>query len=114
MTKAHISESEFQRQVVQLARLWGWRVAHFRPARNGRGGWLTPVAADGAGFPDLVLVHPKRHLLAFAELKSDNGRIRPEQEEWLADLRAAGIEAFVWRPRDWGKIESFLREGKEE
>ena len=54
-------------------------------------------------FPDLVLVHPQRQLLAFAELKSDNGRIRPEQAAWLAELRAvgplpaAGIPAFLWR-----------------
>lgn len=103
-----IPERSFQRQVIQLAKLYGWRVAHFRPARGARGRWFTPVMADGAGFPDLVLVHPGRQLLAFAELKSDNGRIRPEQEEWLADLREAGIAAFVWRPRDWEAIQAFL------
>ncbi|MBA2225616.1 hypothetical protein H0921_05500 [thermophilic bacterium 2918] len=57
----------------------------------------------------MVLVHPQRQRwdrsqrLAFAELKSDSGRLRPEQEEWLAELRAmgplpaAGIPAFLWR-----------------
>jgi hypothetical protein len=106
--KLKISERVFQRQVVRLAKLYGWRVAHFRPAQVARGRWLTPVMADGAGFPDLVLVHSRRQLLAFVELKSDSGRIRPEQEEWLADLRAAGIAAFVWRPRDWPAIQAFL------
>ena len=69
---------------------------------------MTPVAADGAGFPDLVLVHPRRQLLAFAELKSDRGRVRPEQEAWLADLREAGVVAFLWRPSDWAAIQAFL------
>jgi hypothetical protein len=98
MSTLPLPERDFQRQVIQLARLYGWPVAHFRPACNGRGGWLTPVAADGAGFPDLVLVHPRRRLIAFAELKSDDGRVRPEQEEWLTALRAAGVSAFLWRP----------------
>lgn len=106
--KLKISERAFQRQVIRLAKLYGWRVAHFRPAQAARGRWLTPVMADGAGFPDLVLVHPRRQLLAFAELKSDNGRIRREQKEWLADLRSSGVVVFVWRPSDWEAILAFL------
>jgi hypothetical protein len=39
--------------VIDLPHLLGWRAAHFRPARTATG-WRTPVAADGAGFPDLV------------------------------------------------------------
>jgi hypothetical protein len=49
---------------------YGWRAAHFRPARTAKG-WRTPVAADGAGFPDLVLV--RRTRIVAAELKS--GRV---------------------------------------
>jgi hypothetical protein len=105
-----LPEHDFQRQVIELARFCGWRVAHFRPAQAARGRWLTPVAADGAGFPDLVLVHPRRRLIAFAELKSDRGRVRPEQAAWLAALREAGVAAFVWRPRDWAAIQAFLME----
>ena len=63
-------EDDWQRQVVDLARLRGWRVAHFRPARTERG-WRTPVEADGAGFPDLLLVRGAQ-LLA-VELKTDAG-----------------------------------------
>ena len=51
----------------------GGRVAHFRPPRTVHG-WRTAVAADGAGFPDLVMVRGSR-LLA-AELKSERESLR--------------------------------------
>lgn len=43
-------ERQWQAQVIELARILGWRVAHFRPALT-KHGWRTPVQADGAGFP---------------------------------------------------------------
>ncbi len=57
-------EADFQAQVIDLLHLHGWVVAHFRPARTAKG-WITPVAADGAGFLDLLAVHarPGRVLL---------------------------------------------------
>jgi hypothetical protein len=103
-----ISEREFQRQVLKLARLTGWLAAHFRPART-RDGWRTPVEGDGAGFVDTVLIHPGRGLVLFRELKTDTGRLTPEQERWLAALTAAGADAGVWRPKDWQTIEAILR-----
>lgn len=36
-----VTEAQFQAAVVDLARLAGWRVAHFRPARTSHG-WATP------------------------------------------------------------------------
>jgi VRR-NUC domain-containing protein len=104
-----VSEFELQRAVVEAARLFGWLVAHFRPARTARG-WRTPVAADGAGFPDLVLVKPGR--LVFAELKAATGRLSDEQARWLAALGLSErCEVYVWRPADWldGTIEARLR-----
>jgi hypothetical protein len=61
-----MTERDFQRAVVELARLMGWRVHHTRPALTQRGRWLTPIQGD-AGFPDLVLCRPPR--LVLAELK---------------------------------------------
>jgi hypothetical protein len=88
--------------VVEVARLAGWRVAHFRPARTAKG-WCTPVTADGAGWPDLVLVRPPR--IIFAELKSESGKVRPEQTEWLSVLRLLpGAETHLWRPADWDAV----------
>jgi len=110
-----VSEEQLQKAVIDCARLLGWRVAHFRPARVMRGGretWETPVAADGKGFPDLVLVSRRQRRLMFVELKADKGVVSHDQAAWLADLiRCDGVDAHVWRPQDWieGEIERVLR-----
>jgi len=95
-----ISEAHFQRQVLDLARILGWTVAHFRPARTDAG-WRTAVAADGAGYPDLTMV---RDRLVIAELKTDIGRPSLAQRDWLEKLERAGIETYLWAPRDWTAI----------
>jgi VRR-NUC domain-containing protein len=102
-----MSEAELQDAVIDLAHLLGWQVAHFRPARTDRG-WRTPVAADGAGFPDCVLV---RDRVVYAELKSSKGALSVAQRRWLDSLDRAGAEVYIWRPADWtsGAIEQVLR-----
>lgn len=95
-------ERDFQKAVVELAQLAGWRVAHFRPAKTSKG-WRTPVAADGAGFPDLILVREGR--LVVAELKSGTGRVSEEQQGWLDAFETVpSTEVFVWRPDDWDQV----------
>lgn len=74
-----VTEAQFQRQVLQLAVLTGWRTAHFRPAQNSRGEWRTAVAGDGKGFPDLVLV---RETVLFVELKVGRNKLTTDQVEW--------------------------------
>jgi VRR-NUC domain len=106
-----ITEKQFQKQIIQFARMHGWRIAHFRPAQNSKGQWRTPVTADGKGFPDLVLV--RGVYLIFAELKTDKGRLQPEQKQWLEALDTVGItanavKAVVWRPENWNEIERVL------
>ncbi len=100
-----ISEAEFQRQVMQFAKLHGWRTAHFRKAQRQNGTWLTPVAGDGKGFLDIVLV---RHRLLFVELKTERGKLTPEQEAWVQALEDADQTVYVWRPSDWKLIEMVL------
>lgn len=70
-------------------------------------GWRTPVAADGKGFPDLVLV---RDRIVVAEIKGSD-RVKPEQRAWLDAFRLAGTEAYVWTPETWaaGEVERILR-----
>jgi hypothetical protein len=65
--------------VIEAAHVYGWRCAHFRPART-RHGWRTAVAADGAGFPDLVLIHPGRREIIARELKA-SGLAKPSREQ---------------------------------
>jgi hypothetical protein len=95
-------ERDFQRAVIDLARLTGWRVHHTRPALTRRGRWLTPIQGD-AGFPDLVLVRAGR--VIFAELKRVGGKPTAEQQAWLEALQAcAGVEVYLWTPDDWEAI----------
>lgn len=98
------SESDFCKQVIQLARLYGWKVAHFRPAMT-KHGWRTPVQGDGKGFPDCILV---RNKVIVAELKSEKGKPSAEQVEWLDRFRAAGCEAYLWKPEDWDDLVAIL------
>ena len=101
-----MSEAAFQRRVIETAKLYGWRTHHARPARTQRG-WRTPIEGH-AGFPDLVFV--RRGRLILAEVKSELGRLRLDQETWIQALRAvAGIEVYVWRPSDWPAVLEALR-----
>jgi hypothetical protein len=103
-------ENEWQRQVIQLAHLHGWRVAHFRSVcvarKDGSTRWQTPVEADGEGFPDLLLCKPGKIIVA--ELKRDDGRVSTEQREWLHTFELAGVAAYTWRPRDWAEVLAVL------
>ena len=94
-----LSEADFLRRIIDQAHAQGWIVAHFRSARvlkDGEETWRTPVQADGAGFPDLVLVRGPR--LLFVELKSAEGVVSPEQQVWLKALAATKVEVYVFRP----------------
>jgi hypothetical protein len=100
------TEAEFQDQIIELAHLFGWRVAHFRPAQTRRG-WRTPVSADGQGFPDLLMT--RRNRCIAAELKSAGGKVSADQTAWLEAFGAAGIEDHVWRPSDFDAVVEALR-----
>ena len=104
--KLTISENNFLKTVIDLGKLYGWRIAHFRHALQRDGRYLTPVQADGAGFPDLVMTREGR--LITAELKTERGKLTWKQAVWLDDL-APCAEVYVWRPSDWDKIEEILR-----
>lgn len=109
--KPTLDEKALTANVIDVARIFGWRVAHFRsvPVKRGPGVvWQTPVQGDGAGFPDLVLV---REEVLWIELKVGGNTLSQLQAEWLEALREAGEEAFVWTDSDWfaGVIEARLR-----
>jgi len=103
----NLLESEWQAQVLHLARLYRWRVHHCRPAMNGRGRYSTPIQGH-PGFPDLVLSGHGRVL--FVELKTDAtaSKLTGEQAAWRDVLLAAGVEWFCWRPRHLGEVRETL------
>lgn len=101
--RARITEADWQTTVVDLARLRGWMVAHFRPARTAAG-WRTPVAYDGTGFPDLILARDGRVLVL--ELKTDTGRVTIHQRDWIREL---GGHAHIIRPRDFDYLQDLLQ-----
>lgn len=121
-------EAEFQSQVVEYARLNGWRLIYHT--------WNSERSEPG--FPDLVLVRGSE--LVFAELKAQNGRVSQEQLNWNLGLTCVSeavreavavvvsgvpdgavatpvsarhglprVEAHIFRPSDWPEIESTLR-----
>lgn len=101
-----LTEAAFQQQVLQLAGFYNWRCYHTHDSRRSQ-----------KGFPDLVLVRPPE--LIFAELKTDKGRVRPEQQEWLDDLvrvvdheESGVVNVYLWRPRDFDKLHARLARGR--
>lgn len=96
-----------QKGIIELARRRGWRVAHFPAVRDHTGYWRTAVAADGRGFPDLLLV---RDRVVAAEVKGDGDRLRADQEQWITAFRLARVETYLWTPKDWsaGIIDEIL------
>jgi len=92
-------EQDFQDEVTSIADKNGWLWFH-RPYGAGQ---------TRRGWPDLVLVHPRRKLLLFRELKINHGVLKKEQSEFLDALRAIGADAKVWRPKDLNEILKVLR-----
>jgi len=100
-----LTEAQHQEAVIDLARACGWLVYH---TLNSRG--------SESGFPDLVLVRGAR--LVFAELKSERGKVKPDQQVWLDALAVVKgsydetvediVEVYLWRPSDWREIEQVL------
>lgn len=83
-----ITEAEFQRQILQAAKTFGWLRYHTRYS-----------IGSVLGYPDLTLVKPPR--VIFAELKKQTGKTSPEQDVWLGCLRdCPGVECYLWRPSD--------------
>lgn len=90
-----LTEQQWQTQVVALARQFGWEVFHAPANRPNSRGHVQNIAA---GWPDIVCLGHSRAL--FLELKSEKGRIRPEQITTLRRLAEAGCETALWRPSD--------------
>lgn len=92
-----LTEVQFQRQVVDIAKLCGWRVYHPFLSKWSDKGW-----------PDLFMVRGDRAVAL--ELKSAKGKTSAAQEDWIESLGAVeGIVARIVQPGDWAWIEGLLR-----
>jgi hypothetical protein len=91
-----LRERDWQEVVVAYARITGWLVYHTHDSRR-----------SAPGFPDLAMTRGGR--LVLAELKTETGRLRPEQARWIEALSAVrGMEVHVWRPSDWVRVRDAL------
>lgn len=93
-----VPEREFSRAFEQALEYAGFKlVYHTYDSRR-----------SAAGFPDYVALNISKKRVLFVELKSERGRIRPEQAAWIAALGHCGQEAYIWRPSSWPEIERVL------
>lgn len=100
---ARMTEDALDRFALDAAKTGGWDLAYHTHRSQ-----YSP-----AGFPDRVFIHTERGLVVVAELKGYDARGRlglpsPEQLDWLAGWRAAGVPAFLWVPDDTGLIADVL------
>jgi len=109
-----ISETAFATQVEHLLRQYGWRFMHIKPSVMQSGRWASSMNPEGKGYPDYTAV--RRGRLLFIELKSERGKISPDQEEWLDDLINVArhtnfqeIQVYEWRPHMVEEISEILR-----
>jgi hypothetical protein len=93
-----MSEEALLQTVLDLCRYRHVRAVHFPPSYTARGRVITAYRGDGKGWPDLHLTGPGGVL--YRELKSADGKLTPDQAQYIADLRAAGQDVDVWRPAD--------------
>ncbi len=83
-----MTEAQFQRMVIAAAKQLGYRVYHT---------WVSIKSEPG--WPDLAMWRGKRFLLA--ELKGPKGKLTAAQEQTIKELREAGLEVYVWYPKDY-------------
>ena len=93
-----MSEQVWQQQFVQLAGYLGWKHLHVRRSLGRGRKWVTATNIDG--WPDLHLWHETTQRTIYVELKSEAGRLRPQQIDVLGSLTRAGQEVYVLKPSD--------------
>ena len=94
-------EEQLLADIRALATRLGWLCYHTHDSRRSQ-----------AGYPDLTLTNGRR--VIFAELKTATGKPTQEQATWLALLRHAGQECYLWRPADWPEVVRVLSQGEGE
>lgn len=101
-----ISEKAYQKQITDLATMYGWRWVHFGDSRNTNKHGQQFGDKNAAGFPDLLCIRPPE--MVVIEVKRELGKTKPNQDEWLADFAASGIDAYVSRPSNFDEVRERL------
>ena len=87
-----MSERQLQEAIIEAAELHRWMVYHTYDSRRSK-----------AGFPDLMMV--RDGVLLALEMKTESGRLTPEQTEWIDALQSVpGVKAALVRPRDLDRL----------
>ena len=87
MLRPAISEEAFFEQIRELAQRTHWKLYHTYDSRRSYGGFFDVVAGK-AGHP-----------LVLAELKTEKGKLTPDQMEWQEIVRqSTGLQQYLWRP----------------
>ena len=82
-------ESKLQSKIVQWAKDWGHPILSFRQSKQVKG--IIPP-----GWPDICLIlHARR--VVFIELKSQKGRLSPEQKMMRLQFMSHGHEIYEVR-----------------
>jgi hypothetical protein len=87
---ADVDEAAFQAAVNDLFRKSGWTVYHTHNSKR-----------SDKGFPDTWAAKGR---IIYAELKTEQGKLTPDQLRYRDAIRAAGGEWYCWRPSDWDQI----------
>jgi len=93
-----VTEKDLREWVRDLCKLFGWKFLFT---------WTSIHSPKG--MLDLFLINAEQKRVIFAELKTEKGKLTPEQQETFDDLKACGQEVYVWRPGDIEGIAEILR-----
>ena len=84
-----VTEKDLREQVRDLCKLFGWRFLFT---------WTSIHSPKG--MLDLFLINAEQKRLIFAELKSEKGKMTPEQQQVFDELKECGQEVYLVRPSD--------------
>ena len=96
---ALVTEDQFERWVIGVARRAGWHGVH---TRKSFGVTMGVFIEDAYGIPDWIFSNGRRTI--WRELKTMRGRVSRHQLVWIQRLVASGQDAKVWRPSDEQEI----------
>lgn len=97
-----MKESDLLSYALTLLRrldVLAWRVPNGPVLHSINGGQRVFKKSPIKGFPDIAGVMPTGKFFAI-ELKTDKGRLSPEQLEWITKLNMTGAMAIVLRSKE--------------